>query len=92
MAIAKRVESEGSELTSSHEQTKIIIIYRATTYKIVQKTSRKYLPQLKIERRNHNETGRRGGHTVESRPTGWSVTHDGRIITVVEVLTKEQGV
>ena len=47
-SVAKIMEWEDPELTSSHEHTKITTIYRATTYENDLKTSRKDFPQLKV--------------------------------------------
>ena len=58
------VEKEDSELTSSHTYTEITTIHRATISENYLKSSRKDSPQLKIQRRNHNDMGRRGKDTV----------------------------
>ena len=47
--VGKKVEYEDPKLTSSHGNTKITTIYRATTNENL-KTSRKDFPQLKIKR------------------------------------------
>ena len=47
--VGKKVEYEDPKLTSSHGNTKITTIYRATTNENM-KTSRKDFPQLKINR------------------------------------------
>ena len=84
------VEQEDSELTSSHRHTKITAMYTASTDEHDLKTSRKDFPQLKTQRRNHNETGRGGSDTVQSRstPQGRQSTNR-RIITTAEVFPEE---
>ena len=69
------VEQEAPELIPFHVHTKITTIYRATIDENDLKTSRKDFPQLKIQRRNHREMGRRSGDTVESRfiPLGQAI-------------------
>ena len=54
--VAKMEDQEDPELTSSQGHTKITTIYRATIDEKNWKTSRKGFLQLKIKRKNHNET------------------------------------
>ena len=53
--MAKIVESEDPELIFFHKHSKITTISRAIIYENNLKTSRKDLPRLKIQRRNHNK-------------------------------------
>lgn len=84
---------ERPELTSSHGHTNIIAIYRVAIYANDIKSRRKCFPNTKDIKRNCNETGRRDRDTIQSRfITPRQVTHKGRMITIVEVLPKEQGI
>lgn len=67
--MAKIVESEDTELTFFHKHSKIPTIYRVIIYENDLRTSRKDLPHLKIQRRNHNKMGRKGRDAVKSGPT-----------------------
>ena len=88
VGVATMVGQEDPELTSSHGYTRITATYTATVYKNHLQTSRKDFPQLKIQRKNHNEMGRRGRATVWSRPTppGTGPTNR-RITATAEVLS-----
>ena len=57
------VKQKDPKLISSQEHTKITRIYTIVILEKV-KTLRKYLLQLKTLRRNHNETGRKGGPMI----------------------------
>lgn len=76
------LDCKDPEFTSLHRHTKIAITYRASICENNLQTSRKKFPQLKIQRRHHNEMGRRGGDVVKSEPTplGWRLTN-GKSIT-----------
>lgn len=81
-----RREWKTPELTISQMTS----IYRARIKGNNLHTSRIDL-QLKTKRRNHNEMGRRGRHTVRTHFPRGRLTNR-RIITVAEVLPQEGGV
>ena len=71
------LEYEDPEFSSLHRHPKIAITYRASICENNLQTSRKSFPQPKIQRRHHNEMGRRGGAVVKLEPTplGWQLTN-----------------
>lgn len=66
MESAKTVEQKNSELTSSHRNTNITVIYTASIFKNWNLPEKDL--QSKIERRTHSKTGRRGRVTAQANP------------------------
>ena len=88
--MAKVAEKEDPELTSSGGHTKIATISSATVYDNNLKTGRRNFPQLSIQRRTHNKMSRRDRDSVVKTHTPGRRPTNGKVITIAEVLPKEQ--
>ena len=90
--MTKTLEEEDLQLTYSYEHHQNDNYLQTNSWRNDLKASREDLLQLKIQRRNHNKTWRRGGVVVQSRPTTLcGQPTNRRTITTAEVLPKAWG-